>query len=109
MVIHLLIDPVRSSESEVESVAPVRVGFVVAKSVGIAVVRKRVTRQLRHVVRDRLEQLPPGATMVVRALPAAAETGYAELGAQFDQALRRCLTPRGQAHVHDVGSRKGER
>ena len=38
----------------------VRAGFVVSKAVGGAVVRNRVKRRLRHLVRERLAQLPPG-------------------------------------------------
>src|SRR5699024_10722751 len=49
--------------------ADTRAGFVVSKAVGNAVVRHRVTRRLRHLVRDRLGSIPDGATLVVRALP----------------------------------------
>ena len=49
-----------------------QVGFVVSRAVGNAVVRNRVRRRLRHLVRDLLTDLPPGAVLVVRALPAAA-------------------------------------
>ncbi|HKT00482.1 MAG TPA: ribonuclease P protein component, partial [Rugosimonospora sp.] len=34
-----------------------RAGFVVPKTVGVAVVRNRVKRRLRHLLRDRLAQL----------------------------------------------------
>lgn len=47
----------------------VRAGFVVSKAVGNAVVRHRVTRQLRHLLKDRLTLLPAGSQVVVRALP----------------------------------------
>ena len=66
-----------------------RVGFVVSKAVGNSVVRHRVTRRLRHVVRDRLGTLPPGSALVVRALPRAAAASSAELGADLDAALRK--------------------
>lgn len=49
-----------------------RVGFVVSKAVGGAVVRNRVKRRLRHLVRDRLDGIPADARVVVRALPNAA-------------------------------------
>jgi ribonuclease P protein component len=66
-----------------------RVGFVVSKAVGNSVVRHRVARRLRHVVRDRLGTVRLGCTLVVRALPPAAEAASAELGSDIDSALRR--------------------
>jgi ribonuclease P protein component len=65
------------------------VGFVVSKAVGNSVVRHRVTRQLRHLVRERLGTLPPDCTLVIRALPPAAGAAGAELAADLDSALRR--------------------
>jgi ribonuclease P protein component len=66
---------------------PVRAGFVVPKTVGKAVVRNNVRRRLRHLIRERLAALPPGATVVVRALPGAAERSFPELAADLDAAL----------------------
>src|SRR6187549_3839103 len=73
--------------SRARTEAPTRVGFVVSKAVGNAVVRNRVKRRLRHVVKDRLADVPASATLVVRALPPAAELDSAELRAE----LTRCL------------------
>jgi ribonuclease P protein component len=50
----------------------VRVGFVVARSVGNAVTRNRVRRRLRHLAAARLAETPAGTDLVVRALPRAA-------------------------------------
>jgi ribonuclease P protein component len=66
-----------------------RVGFVVSKAVGNAVVRHRVARRLRHLVGARLGTLLPGAALVVRALPPAADATSAELGQDLDAAIRR--------------------
>jgi ribonuclease P protein component len=66
-----------------------RIGFVVSKAVGNSVVRHRVTRRLRHVVRDRLGTVRPGCTLVIRALPSAASAASADLGSDIDTALRR--------------------
>jgi ribonuclease P protein component len=66
-----------------------QIGFVVSKAVGNAVVRNRVKRRLRHVTRERLSTLPGSCMLVVRALPAAADASYAELGADLDRCLRR--------------------
>lgn len=69
----------------------VRVGFIVSKAVGTAVVRNRVKRRLRHLSRERLATLPGTGVLVVRAQPAAATASYAELGAELDRCLGRVL------------------
>lgn len=71
--------------------APARVGFVVSRAVGPAVTRNLVKRRLRHLLRERLGRLPRGSLLVVRALPAAAGTSYAELAADLDRRLDRLL------------------
>ncbi|MFG3706815.1 ribonuclease P protein component [Micromonospora sp. NPDC047670] len=88
-------EPARSSGAEQPSV-PARAGFVVSKAVGNAVVRNRVRRRLRHLVRERLAELPSGSTLVVRALPAAAEASYPRLGADLDAAIAAARAPRGR-------------
>ncbi|GEB50741.1 MULTISPECIES: ribonuclease P protein component [Streptomyces] len=72
-------------------VPPTRAGFVVSKAVGNAVVRNHVKRRLRHLLRERLNQLPPGSLVVVRALPGAGEADHGELARDLDAALRRLL------------------
>ncbi|MEB3370714.1 ribonuclease P protein component [Saccharopolyspora mangrovi] len=72
-----------------DSTPSTRVGFVVSKAVGVAVVRHRVARRLRHLMRDRLPDLPAGTLVVVRALPPAADASSRELGADIDAALKR--------------------
>ena len=72
--------------------APPRVGLVVSKGVGGSVVRHRVSRQLRHLLRTRLETLPAGSRLVVRANPTAAAATSGALGADLDIALAR-VTP----------------
>lgn len=71
---------------------PARVGFVVSRAVGPAVVRNRVKRRLRHLTRSRLAGLPPGTLAVVRANPAAAhqapEVLERDLAGAFAKALR---------------------
>ena len=63
------------------------VGFVVAKNVGNAVVRNRVKRRLRAVVSHRIDQLPPGGRLVVRALPGASALDSAALDRDLGRAL----------------------
>jgi ribonuclease P protein component len=68
-----------------------RLGFAVPKAVGNAVVRNRIKRQLREIVRVRLEGLPQTNDYVLvvrRGLPEAAETnGTAWLEARVDEVL----------------------
>jgi ribonuclease P protein component len=87
IVVHA-VSPVDSADV-VQTKENARVGFVVNKAVGNSVVRHRVARRLRHVVRDRLGTLPPGSSLIVRALPSAAGASSAEFGQDFDAALRR--------------------
>jgi ribonuclease P protein component len=72
---------------------PARVGFVVNKAVGNAVLRNRVHRRLRAVMAARLPELPPGSLTVVRALPSSASASYDELAADVGSALSRVLRP----------------
>ena len=76
-----------------DAVGPARVGFVVNKAVGNAVLRNRVHRRLRAVLATRLPDLPAGSLTVVRALPSSAAASYDELAADVDGALGRVLRP----------------
>lgn len=86
--------PVGAEGAPGTAVAGTRVGFVVPRSVGGAVVRNRVRRRLRHLVAARLATLPPGSRMVVRALPGAAERSFADLGTDLDSAITAARRPR---------------
>jgi len=76
---------------------PARVGFVVSKAVGGAVIRNRTKRVLRHLAAARLSRIPAGCDVVVRANPAAADATSTELAAELDRSLdsvlRRLPTP----------------
>lgn len=65
-----------------------RVGFIVPRSVGNAVARNRVKRRLRHLMRERVDGLN-AVTVVVRALPGAAEASSRELARDLDHALAK--------------------
>jgi ribonuclease P protein component len=80
---HLLI---RQGQQE-----PARVGFVVSRAVGGAVVRNRVRRVLRHLARGYLGSLPPGSLLVVRADPRAATARQADVAAELDLVIRALL------------------
>jgi ribonuclease P protein component len=77
--------------SERAGAGPATVGFAVSKAVGGAVVRNRVKRRLRHLVADRLDHLPAGGRLVVRANPAAASATSADLARDLDGALQAAL------------------
>jgi ribonuclease P protein component len=71
-----------------ESGAP-KIGLVVAKSVGNAVQRHRVSRMLRHVARDVIEDFGPGDKVVIRALPSSRHAISARLEQELRTALQR--------------------
>jgi ribonuclease P protein component len=92
MVVHLVAPNVDKATSRSGDDEESRVGFVVARSVGPAVTRNRVKRRLRHLMRARIDGLPSSSLVVVRALPAAAEASYRDLGAELDRCLQRAST-----------------
>jgi ribonuclease P protein component len=74
-----------------EAIGVPRLGFAVPRAVGNAVVRNRIKRQLREIVRVKLEGKPPtnDYVLVVRkGLPEAAEAnGHEWLAARVDEVL----------------------
>ncbi|HEU4998747.1 MAG TPA: ribonuclease P protein component [Lapillicoccus sp.] len=68
-----------------------RVGFVVSKAVGGAVVRNRTKRVLRHLVAARLGRIPAGCDLVVRANPAAADATTPQLADDLERGLTAVL------------------
>lgn len=66
-----------------------KIGLVVSKSVGNAVVRHRVSRLLRHVARGVIDDLGPGDKLVIRALPGSRNAVSARLDQELRSALRR--------------------
>lgn len=84
MVLHAIHTDARSG-------LPPRVGFVVSKAVGNAVVRNRTKRVLRAVMAGRVAALPPGTDVVIRANPAAAGAPTPRLAADLDWLLASVL------------------
>lgn len=74
--------------------APPRVGLIVSRAVGSAVTRNRVKRRLRAAMGPRVDTLPGGTLVVLRANPPAAAATARELVDDLDSALRRLFAPR---------------
>lgn len=66
-----------------------RFGFIVSKQVGSAVTRNTVRRRLKAVCAGSLAGVRPGADVVIRALPAAADADFHQLAAEVERCLER--------------------
>lgn len=73
-----------SSSSE-----PTQVGFIVSKAVGNAVTRNLVKRRLREIAVETIRCHPFGIYVVVRALPAAANSTWGELVNDYQRAFSK--------------------
>ncbi|HEY7723021.1 MAG TPA: ribonuclease P protein component [Pedococcus sp.] len=82
---------VHANQTDARAGHPPRVGFVVSKAVGSAVVRNRTKRRLRALAHERLGVLPAGTDVVIRANPAAAQADSADLGHELDRLLARVI------------------
>lgn len=90
---------VHANSTDARAGQPPRVGFVVSKAVGNAVVRNRTKRVLRALMSARLDQLPDGVDVVIRAnaeLPGSPRTDLIrDLDRLLATALRRALPQEG--------------
>jgi ribonuclease P protein component len=84
---------VHANRTDARAELPPRVGFVVSKAVGNAVVRNRTKRRLRAGVATRLDGIPAGLDLVVRATPAAAHATWAELDTALGRQLEKVCHP----------------
>ena len=82
----------RLDRSPVDGVTePLRVGIIVAKSVGNAVDRNLVRRRYRALGREFVEAGAVGSDLVVRALPGSAQRSWATLADDMHSALDSSL------------------
>lgn len=88
---------VHATQTDARAGLPPRVGFVVSRAVGGAVVRNRTKRRLRALVADRLPGIPAGVDLVVRANAPAATASSGELGAALDPLLHKVIRRLGGA------------
>jgi ribonuclease P protein component len=80
-----------------DSDEPARIGFIVSRAVGKAVVRNRVRRRLRQSALGYLHSLPRGSLLVLRANPQAATASQADLAAELGLVVRALLRRQGGA------------
>jgi len=87
---------VHANSTDARAGQPPRVGFVVSKAVGNAVVRNRTKRVLRALMSARIGQLPDGVDVVVRANADIPGSPTAVLAQDLDRLLAtvlRLVTP----------------
>jgi ribonuclease P protein component len=82
---------VHANSTDARAGLPPRVGFVVSKAVGGAVVRNRTKRRLRALMAARITRIPAGTDLVVRANTVAAQANSHELGAELDLLVGKAL------------------
>jgi ribonuclease P protein component len=90
---------VHANQADARAGQPPRVGFVVSKAVGGAVVRNRTKRRLRALMAARISSLPTGLDLVIRANPVAAQASSAILGVELDTLLARVTTRLGAGRL----------
>jgi ribonuclease P protein component len=73
----------------VQSSAPCRVGFIVSRRIGGAVIRNRVRRRLREIVHRHQHDLRSGFWIVLVARRGAASASYHELEHELLRLARR--------------------
>jgi ribonuclease P protein component len=82
---------VHANSTDARAGQPPRVGFVVSKAVGNAVVRNRTKRVLRALMITRVGQLPDGVDVVVRANADLPGSPTAVLAQDLDRLLATVL------------------
>lgn len=75
------------ADAKVASFGGPRIGLVVSKSVGNAVTRHAISRKLRHIALDLIDEIPDTYHIVIRALPRSATASSQELHKDVQSAL----------------------
>ena len=71
---------------------PPRFGFIIAKTVGVAVDRNLVRRRLKALSFMAVPGLPAGVEIVIRALPGSAQAGWDILRSEISDVLSGGVT-----------------
>lgn len=74
-----------------------KIGFIVSRAVGSAVVRNRARRRLKHLAAGYLHVLPRGSLLVLRANPPAATASHVDLATELGAVIRALLRRQGGA------------
>ena len=82
---------VHANSTDARAGQPPRVGFVVSKAVGNAVVRNRTKRILRALMSARVGQVPAGVDVVIKANPELPGTPHELLVQDLDRLLATVL------------------
>jgi len=82
---------VHANSTDARAGQPPRVGLVVSKAVGNAVVRNRTKRILRALMSSRIDRLPEGVDVVIRAKTDLPGTPTATLARDLDTLLATVL------------------
>jgi ribonuclease P protein component len=82
---------VHANSTDARAGQPPRVGLVVSKTVGNAVVRNRTKRILRALMSTRISQLPDGVDVIIRAKTDLPGTPTATLAQDLDRLLSTVL------------------
>jgi ribonuclease P protein component len=90
---------VHANQTDARADQPPRVGLIVSKGVGIAVVRNRTKRRLRAQLAARVTSVPAGFDIVVRANPVAGQANSSDLGAALDTCLPLAVAKASARHA----------
>jgi ribonuclease P protein component len=82
---------VHANMADARAGQPPRVGLVVSKTVGNAVVRNRTKRVLRALMSAHVGQLPEGVDLVIRANAGLPGTAFAVVAKDLDRLLATVL------------------
>jgi ribonuclease P protein component len=82
---------VHANSTDARAGQPPRVGLVVSRAVGNAVVRNRTKRILRALMSSRIDRLPQGVDVVIRAKTDLPGTPTATLAQDLDTLLATVL------------------
>ena len=82
---------VHANSTDARAGQPPRVGFVVSKAVGNAVVRNRTKRVLRALMSARIGGLPEGVDVVIRANVDLPGTPTSAVATELDKLLATVL------------------